>query len=131
MRPFHLARLGAEAELLRLKLAASRTAVRLALAALAALFLACALAGLHVAAVLWLAGPLGPVGAVLAVAGGDLLIAALLVLIAARSVPGAMEAEARGLRDSALAELRREAEPARIATRLLPTLIAWLLARRR
>jgi len=104
MRTLRLARIAAEAEGMRLRLQARRTALRMATGLIGLIFLGWALAFAHVAVWYWLregtdwAEP----GTALAVAGGDLVIAACLVLLAARSVPGRAERDALQVRQRAL-----------------------------
>jgi hypothetical protein len=108
MRSLRLGRIAAEAELLRLRLYASRQAMRAALGAVAALFLLFALFGGHVGGVIALSRVMQPLWAVLAVAGGDLLLALILAAIAMRNQPSVGEREARLVRMAAQEELRTE-----------------------
>ncbi|OJY67859.1 MAG: hypothetical protein BGP12_20480 [Rhodospirillales bacterium 70-18] len=99
--------MAAQAEGLRLRRLARRVAVRAAFAAAAGVFLLAALAAVHVAVVLALACRMPPQYAVLWVAGGDVLLALILFLLARRaSRPDRLERDASALRDQALAPLR-------------------------
>ena len=104
MRTLRLARIAAEAEGLRLRRQAQRTAVRMVIGLIGLMFLGWALAFAHVAvwyslrlAALWTAP-----AAASAIAGGDLVIAACLALWAARSSPGRVEMDALLVRQRAL-----------------------------
>jgi len=122
MRAPILVRIAAQAELLRLRRMVRRQAGRAVLAGIAAAFLLIALAALHVAAGLALAETMRPVWAVLIVAGADLAVAALLLLLAARDRPGAAEREALRVRQSAQAELAG----ALAAEAIMAVLARWL-----
>lgn len=104
MRTLRLARIAAEAEGVRLRAQARRTMVRAVLGLIALGFLAAAIAFGHVA--VWFALRQGAGwadwAAASAVAGGDLAIAVVLVLLAARSTPGQVEREALLVRQRAL-----------------------------
>jgi hypothetical protein len=104
MRSLRLARVAAEAEGLRLRRQARRTAIRVVVGLIGLIFVGWAVALAHVAAwfclrdgALW-----GPTGTAAALCGGDLVIAALLAVIAARSSPGRIEMEALEVRRRAL-----------------------------
>jgi hypothetical protein len=104
MRTLRLARIAAEAEGLRLRRQARRTAVRVAVGVIALIFLGWALAFAHVAAWYWLREGVGwaqPATA-MAITGADLVIAAFLALFAARSSPGRVEMDALQVRQRAL-----------------------------
>jgi hypothetical protein len=104
MRTLRLARIAAEAEGLRLRRQARRTAVRLAIGLIALIFLGWALVFGHVAAWYWLregAGWAEP-GTAMAITGADLVIAVFLALLAARSSPGRVEMDALQVRQRAL-----------------------------
>lgn len=107
MRTVRLAKVAAQAEVLRLRQLASRTAVRAILGVVAAMFAFAAIAGGHVAIALWLAPRFGPVEAVLFVAGGDLLIAIVFGAVAATKGPGRVEREAMEVRRAAQLQLQR------------------------
>jgi hypothetical protein len=103
-RAFRLACIALAAEGLRLRLLLRARLRQGALVAAGLIFCLFALALAHVAAFLSLTGVTGAIGAALALAGVDLLIA-LGLLLAARAKP-ALPAEARAVREAALAELR-------------------------
>lgn len=96
-----MAGLAARAELIRLRLKLRRVAKRLLFALAATLFLLAAVAGLHIAAVLWLARDRPVISALFIVAGADAVVAALFAAFAARDKPGAAEREALRLRRQA------------------------------
>lgn len=104
MQTLRLARIAAEAEGLRLRRQAQRTVLRVVVGVIALMFLAWGLAFAHIAAWYWLrqGAGLAPPGAAAAVAGGDLVCAAVLALLAARSSPGRIELEALLVRQRAL-----------------------------
>lgn len=103
MRTVRLARTAAEAEVLRLRLMAQRMVTRVIMAVIAAIFLVGVLAFVHVALwyVLRLNGGLTQIWTAVALGGGDLVIAVLLLLLAARSTPSHAEQEALELRKRA------------------------------
>jgi hypothetical protein len=121
MRTLRLARIAAEAEGLRLRRQAQRTAVRVAIGLIGLMFLGWALAFAHVAGWYWLRESVGwaSSGAAAAVAGADLVIAAFLVLLMARSSPGRIELEALQVRKQALESATSSFAT---ATLLVPTL---------
>jgi hypothetical protein len=144
VRSYRLARVAAQAELLRLRLLLRRQAVRALLAMAAAVFAAAALVALHVAGAMALAESLSVVQATLVVAGVDALIALILMALAARDTPGAVEREALQLRRRALDEateavvlttllgsLRRVRSLRDLYDILVTALAAWLLGLRR
>jgi hypothetical protein len=104
MRTLRLARIAAEAEGLRLRRQAQRTATRVAIGLIALMFVGWALLFAHVAAWFWLRDSVGwgAPGAAMAVFGTDLVIAAFLILLVARSSPGRVEMEALQVRQRAL-----------------------------
>jgi hypothetical protein len=125
MRLLRLAQVAAAAESLRLRYAARRALQRGAVLAVAVLFLAFAIAFAQGAAFMWLALVCGPAWAALILAGCDLVIGLALLLLSARSRPGAVEREARQVRDKALAGMTR---PASILALILPVadaLVRW------
>lgn len=119
MKTLRLARIAAEAEGLRLRRQASRMAVRLVLAGVAAAFGAAAVALGHVA--VWFALRSGagmvPWAAALVLGGIDLVIALAFLLIAALSGPGRVEIEALQVRQRAL---QQAAGTLAVGTMLLP-----------
>ena len=98
---FGLARLAAEAEMLRLRHLARRTATRVAFALVAIVFLFAALIFAHAAIFAALLPRLSPIHALLAVGAGDIVIALVLGLLAARSHPSRVERDALKLRNDA------------------------------
>jgi hypothetical protein len=104
MRTLRLARIAAEAEGLRLRRQAQRTAGRVVTGLIALMFAGWALAFAHVAAWFWLRQSVGwgESGSALVLTGADLVIAALLGLLMARSSPGRIEMEALQVRQRAL-----------------------------
>jgi hypothetical protein len=121
MRTLRLARIAAEAEGLRLRRQAQRTAVRIAIGLIALMFLAGALVFAHIAVWYWLRVVQGwaQPGTGLALAGGDLVIAAFLALGMARSTPGRVEMEALQVRQRAL---ESASSSFALATVMVPTL---------
>jgi fatty acid desaturase len=102
VRSFQLIRLAIEAEALRLRYRARRTANRLVFALLAALLLLGAVMFGHVAAWYWLREHLPGQYVALIFAGVDLLFAAILATLASHSAPGHLEVEALEVRRRAL-----------------------------
>jgi hypothetical protein len=102
MRSLRLARIAAEAEGLRLRYGLKRAVVRAVLGLLALAFLLGALVLCHVAVWLWLRQAWEALPATLILAGGDVVLAVILALFAARSSPGRVEAEALAVRQRAL-----------------------------
>ncbi len=98
MRSVTLARVAAQAELLRLRRLARRQAMRAAFASVAVVFLVAALVGGHVAAAMALTTYVQPIYAVLILAAVDLVIAVILLLVAARNTPDQIEREALQVR---------------------------------
>jgi hypothetical protein len=102
MRTLRLARVAAEAEGLRLRYSARRAAIRAVLALVAMGFFFCALVFLQIAAWYWLRMSWDRPAAALILAGAEVLVAALLGLLAARSSPGRLEIEAVAVRNRAV-----------------------------
>jgi uncharacterized membrane protein (DUF485 family) len=104
MRTLRLARIAAEAEGLRLRSQAQRMIVRAVIGVIALVFLLFGLALAHVAAwsALRVPGNVAPWAAALIMAGGDAVIALVLLLIVSRSSPGRVEQEALEVRQRAL-----------------------------
>ena len=119
MRSVTLARVAAQAELLRLRRLARRQAMRAAIATVAAVFLVAALIGCHVAAAMALTTYVQPIYAALIVAATDLVIAVILLLVAARNTPDDIEREALQVR---LAAQEQMMEAAALATLIGPLL---------
>lgn len=108
MRIVRLGRAALDAEAVRLRYVALRTVRRVVLGAIAGVFGLVALAALHVAAffVLELDARITPAWSAVIVAGGDLLLAVILLMLAARGGLSAGEIEARIMRDRTISELR-------------------------
>ena len=106
MRTLRLARAAAEAEGLVLRRHVRRAVIRGMLGTVALVFLLSALAMLHVAAWLRLSPSWGAEETALALAGFDIVAAAFVALLAARTPPDAVMAEAARLRDKAIGEIR-------------------------
>lgn len=104
MRAIRLARVAAQAEALRLRHLLRRQVTRVALAAVAAVFALGALIALHIAGAMALAEHISVIQSVLVVAGADAVVAIVLLAVAARDVPGAVEREALQLRRTAVAQ---------------------------
>jgi hypothetical protein len=102
VRSLRLARIAAQAELLRLRLLLRRQANRAMLAVAAVFCAVAALATLHVAAAMALAEYVTRLHAVLIVAAFDAALALLLAALAARDTPGEIEREALRLRRAAV-----------------------------
>ena len=108
MRPDKLARIAAEAEILRLRRMATRFATRAAFAVVALVFIIAIFVLAHVA--IWylvrvdLDQPVLIATAILG--GGDLLIAIILGVLAGRSSPSRTEKDALKVRRDALVGLR-------------------------
>jgi uncharacterized membrane protein (DUF485 family) len=107
MRPVRLARIAAEAELLRLRRIAVRLGIRAAYGAVALVFLIMFLAFVHVTGFLALELVVAPVYAALIIMGVDLLIAVVFGALAARSSEDRIEREAREVRETAVQQLGR------------------------
>jgi len=106
MRAVNLAKVGAEAEILRLRHLLKRQGMRAAFGLVAVLFALGALVLAHVAGwqVLQLYVP--PIYATLILLGVDLVIAAIFGILAARSSPSGAERDALEIRQRALHEAR-------------------------
>jgi hypothetical protein len=104
MRPFRLARIAAEAELVRLRGMMTRIMTRVIFGVVALFFLLGAMVFAHVAA--WYEIRIGLDQSYLATAGilggADLLLAIILLLLASRSSPSKVEVEALIVRRRAI-----------------------------
>ncbi|MEA2790764.1 MAG: hypothetical protein QOG73_3170 [Acetobacteraceae bacterium] len=104
MRPFRLARIAAEAELVRLRGMMTRIMTRVIFGVVALFFLLGAMVFAHVAA--WYEIRIGLDQSYLATAGilggADLLLAIILLLLASRSSPSKVEVEALNVRRRAI-----------------------------
>jgi NO-binding membrane sensor protein with MHYT domain len=106
MRSVRLARIAAEAELLRLRLMGRRQAMRAVLGVVAAIFLLACLAALHLAGYqALLVRGLEPWLAALIVAGVDLVITLAFAALAMRDTPSRAEREALEVRKRAQLQL--------------------------
>jgi hypothetical protein len=123
MRAFRLARVAAQAEVLRLRRFLRRQAVRAALGATAAVFLLGCLAWLHVTGYFALlrAGIL-PLWGSLILAGVDVVIGLFFGLLALRDSPGRVEREALEVRRTAQAEMTEAAAMTAVVGPLLRSL---------
>jgi len=130
MRSLRLARIAAEAEGVRLRYSARRTAVRAVLGLVALGFLFGALVFCQIAAWYWLRASWDRPAAALILAGAELVLAAILALLAARSSPGRVELEALAVRRQALEGATSSLAFSTLATQLL-RLAVDLLRRRR
>lgn len=108
MRTLRLARVAAEAEGLRLRHMAQRLAIRLVMGLVALLFLLGTLVFVHVIVWYWLrlSFQWTQIWTAVTIGGADLIIAALLVLLAARSSPSRIEEEALEVRNRAVRDAR-------------------------
>jgi hypothetical protein len=109
MRGVQLARIAAEAELLRLRSLAKRQGTRVALAVVAAIFVLAAMIAGHVAGAMALTAHVAPVWATLIVGGIDLAIALALILLATRNTPSKVEREALEVRRIAQEQMKEAA----------------------
>jgi hypothetical protein len=130
MRALRLARIAAEAEGLRFRERARRTATRAAFAIVAMGFLAGAVVFAHLAAWFWLRLAWEARHAALIVAGADLVLAIFLAFLAARSSPGRVELEALAVRRRAIESAASTLAFSALAMQLL-RLFTGLLSRRR
>lgn len=105
MRLLRLARAAFEAEGLYLRRLARARGIQVGLAAAAAVFALLLLLMLHLAAFAALAEGWGPVGAALWVAAGDLVIAGILAMAAARDRHDPVAEEALRIRQAAMRQL--------------------------
>jgi len=119
MRTFRLARVAADAELLRLRLSVRRAAVRAIFALVALGFLAGAAVCCHIAAWFWLRQHWEPPQSALILGGIDLVLALILALMAVRSSPSRAELEALAVRRRALEGITASLAFSALATQLL------------
>ena len=92
--------------MLRLRRLVHRQVFRAVWGAVAAVFLVAVLVMVHVLAYTILANWLPPVWDAVALLGFDLVVAVLFGVLAARGAPDRLEAEAKVIRDQALAEMK-------------------------
>jgi hypothetical protein len=130
MRTLRLARIAAEAEGLRLRERVRRSVIRAVLGIVALGFLACAVVFAHISGWFWLRTYWERLPAALIVTGADLVLTAVLALLAARSSPGRAELEALAVRRRALDSAASTLAFSAIAMQLL-RLLPNLLSRRR
>ncbi len=109
MRSVRLARLAAQAELLRLRCLGRRQVVRAVIGAFAAVFLVATLVGLHAAAAIALLSYVNAWQSALIVAAVDLVVAIILGLLAMRDTPGSVEIEALRVRQMAQTQMMEAA----------------------
>jgi hypothetical protein len=102
MRTLRLARIAAEAEALRLRERAQRTAVRVAFGMAAMVFMLGVLVFLHIAAWYWIRQSWAQQYAALTLAGADFVLALVLAMVAARSSPSRVELDALAVRQRAM-----------------------------
>jgi TRAP-type C4-dicarboxylate transport system permease small subunit len=102
MRTLRLARIAAEAEGLRLRERAQRTAVRVAFGMVAMVFMLGVLVFLHIAAWYWIRQSWEQQYAALTLAGADFVLALALALLASRSTPSRVELDALAVRQRAM-----------------------------
>ncbi len=123
MRALRLARIAAEAEGIRLRYAIRRAVVRAVLGLIALGLLFGALVFCHIAVWYWLRMSFDRPAAALIVAGAELLVAVVLALLAARSSPGRVEAEALALRRRAMENAASSLAFSALLTQSLPLLV--------
>jgi hypothetical protein len=119
MRALRLARIAAEAEGLRLRHRAQRALIAAILASIASVFMLGALMFCHVAAWFYLRAHWEPPETALILAGADVLLALVLVLLAARSTTSRVELEALAVRQRALESIGSTLAISALATQLL------------
>jgi hypothetical protein len=130
MRTLRLARVAAEAEGLLLRRQMRRVVISALLACAATLFLAAALAMAHAAFWFHFAPAWGPVDAALVLFGIDVVIAAILGLLATRTPPDRIVEQARTVRDQALREMRSAFTLSTLLRPLVGLVLEQWLARR-
>ena len=123
MLPIRLIRIALEAETLRLSHKARRTMVRVVLGCFAMALAVGVLVFLHIAVWYWLRQSLEARYVALIFAGVDLVLALILALLAARSVPGRVEREALELRRRALDDITDSLTVSALLLRLIEQLI--------
>jgi len=130
MKPVRLARIAADAEVLRWRAFGARTLTRVVCALVALIFVVGALTIAHIAA--WFAlrieAGLAYYWAALILGGFDLVVALILLSVAGRSTPSRVEREALEVRQRAIAGLTTTLSLAQLA---LPMLRVANTARRR
>jgi hypothetical protein len=129
LRPLSLATAAARAEAIRSRHWAKRHLSKIIYGAAALLVLFAAVFWLQVALWHWLRGTFSRQEAALIIGGGDLLVAAILGGLAARSAPSQVEREAREVRDMAIRDATRMPRMAGTIGPWLPILAPLLLRR--
>lgn len=119
MRALRLARIAAEAEGVRLRRRAQRALIAAILASIASVFMLGALVFCHVAAWFYLRAHWEQPATALILAGSDVLLALVLVLLAARSTTSRVELEALAVRQRALESIGSTLAISAMATQLL------------
>jgi hypothetical protein len=122
MRSFRLARLAAEAEALRWRAFAERTARRAGFAAIAGIFLILALAGLHAAAAIMMVSYVSPLATSLILVAADIVIGCVFLLLASRDTQSTAERDALQLRRSAIDGIKQEASMASLVASVIAML---------
>jgi len=130
MRTIRLARIAAEAEGLRLRERAQRTAIRIAFGMVAMVFMLGVLVFLHIAGWYWIRQSWQQLYAALTLAGADFVLALVLAMLAARSQPSRVELEALAVRQRAMESAVSSIAISSLALQLL-RLTMNLLRRRR
>jgi hypothetical protein len=131
MRTLRLARIAAEAEGLRLRERARRTAVRVIFGMVAMVFMLGVLVFLHIAAWLWIRQSWEPEYTALILAGADFVLAIVVAFLAARSSPGRIELEALAVRQHAMESALSSIAISSLALRALRLLMDFLRRPRR
>ena len=129
MRSLSLATVAVRAEAIRSRYRAKRLAFKIVYGMAALLALLVAIFWLHVALWHWLRGTFNHLEAALIIGGGDVLLAAILVSLAARSSPSRIENEARQVRDTAIRDATKMPRMAGAVGPWLPILAPLLLRR--
>jgi len=130
IRSLRLARIAVQAEGLRLRRLARRTAVRVGLVLVAVPFLLACFAFLETALWDWLSGTLRPEFAALITAGINFAVAGVLLLIAALSRDSQVEIEALRVRQRALEDATRQLTIAATVAPFIRLLLDQLRRRR-
>ena len=112
MRPVTLAKVAAQAEILRLRRMARRQVMRAVYGAVAAVFAVGVLVLLHVVAFHAMVPRLSPLVASAILLAADLVIAGVLGYLAMRNTPDQVERDAKQVRDQAVTEMQRLASMA-------------------
>lgn len=124
--PQDLVRLAIAAERLRWRLLLRRGATRAGLLLAGLIFLAAALAVLHLLAYTLLLRRFEPVESAAILLGADLVLALLLMVSAARMGPGRTERDALALRETARTQLLGQGRMLRLGITLATSMVAAL-----